>query len=98
MNKVIAKRVLSEAMSPWRDQAYEALAQKVDLEPERYEIEAEDGRQYQVEVEIMWDDKPGGTVRVLGSVDDGGFRAYFPMIECILVPKPPNKLSALQSF
>ena len=32
---------------------------------------------YQIEVEAFWDSKPGGLVRVLGSIDDGTLRAAF---------------------
>jgi len=36
---------------------------------------------YQVEIDVFWDDKPGGAVRVLGMIDDGGWRAFMPMCE-----------------
>jgi hypothetical protein len=38
-----------------------------------------DGREYQIEVEVMWDDQPGGAVRVLAAIDDGSFRAFLAL-------------------
>lgn len=37
------------------------------------------GKEYQFEIIVYWDDKPNGDVRVIGNVDDGGWRAYFPL-------------------
>ncbi|MEN8188970.1 MAG: hypothetical protein ABFS19_03930 [Thermodesulfobacteriota bacterium] len=37
------------------------------------------GRKYQIEIQIFWDDKTGGDIRVMGSVDDGGLRAFIPL-------------------
>jgi hypothetical protein len=46
------------------------------------EIKGPSGTPYQVEIGIVWDDKPGGDVRVLASIDDGGFRSAFsPMCD-----------------
>jgi hypothetical protein len=41
---------------------------------------------YQVEVNAYWDDEAGGTIRVIGSIDDGGFRSSFsPLTDGFLV-------------
>jgi hypothetical protein len=40
---------------------------------------------YQVEVQAHWDDKPNGTLRLSFAVDDGGFRAFFPLTQSTLV-------------
>jgi hypothetical protein len=37
------------------------------------------GAEYQLEVQVFWDQKTGGNVRVIGSIDDGGLRAFFPL-------------------
>jgi hypothetical protein len=43
------------------------------------EVTGEDGKQYQPEVQIFWDSKKGGGVRVIVSGDDGGWRAFRPL-------------------
>jgi hypothetical protein len=35
------------------------------------------GAEYQIEVDVLWDDKKGGNVRVMAGIDDGMFRAAF---------------------
>ena len=34
------------------------------------------GMAYQLQIEAFWDDKPGGAIRVLGSVNDGSWRTF----------------------
>jgi hypothetical protein len=34
---------------------------------------------YQIEIEVFWDNQRGGNVRVMGSIDDGGWRAFMPL-------------------
>ena len=44
--------------------------------------------QYQIEIQITWDHKPGGDVRVLAAIDDGGWRAFMPLsADLILTPE-----------
>jgi len=46
---------------------------------------APSGKQYQIEVQFLWDDKPNGDVRVSGSIDDGGIRAFLPLTDSFVV-------------
>jgi hypothetical protein len=34
---------------------------------------------YSLEIQFFWDAKPDGAVRVIGSIDDGGWRAFRPL-------------------
>jgi hypothetical protein len=43
------------------------------------------GTLYQIEIEVIWDDSPGGTIRVLGAIDDGGLHAFCPITDDFLV-------------
>jgi hypothetical protein len=36
-------------------------------------------------VEVHWDDRPGGALRVLGTIDDGGWRALKPLCDDLLL-------------
>ena len=40
---------------------------------------APSGTMYQMEIDVQWDSRPGGNVRVIGSVDDGQFRVLMPL-------------------
>ena len=43
------------------------------------------GAEYQVEIQFHWDDRPGGTIRVMASIDDGGLRAFLPLCDSFLM-------------
>ena len=44
------------------------------------------GTEYQIEIQIRWDHKPHGAVRVMGTIDDGTFRGAFrPVCEDLIV-------------
>jgi hypothetical protein len=53
------------------------------------EVTAESGAIYQFEIEILWDNRPGGDIRVVGSIDDHSFsRTVLPLTLDDLVTKP----------
>ena len=49
------------------------------------EFTAQSGTWYQGSVEVFWDDKPGGAIRVLFALDDGGVGAYHPIASSLLL-------------
>ncbi len=49
--------------------------------PQVAELRGASGVTYQAEVEVHWDGRPGGALRVLGSIDDGGLRAFKPLCD-----------------
>jgi hypothetical protein len=51
----------------------------------RCEFITDEGTWYQANIEAVWDDEPGGSVRVLFSLDDGGASAFFPMTDALLI-------------
>lgn len=64
---------------------------KRDLEGEVGQLKVEQvvgksGVIYTIEIEVIWDAKPGGPIRVVGSIDDGGLISSIrPMTRTILV-------------
>jgi len=55
---------------------------------ERLEFTTAQGTWYQASVEPVWDDQPGGLVRVLFALDDGGVGAFHPLTDSLLIDKP----------
>ena len=49
--------------------------------PELKQVVGEDGSSYQLEIEAFWDMDVGKDVRVIVSVDDGGWRAFKPLAQ-----------------
>ena len=89
MNKSEAHKILAEQLA--RFGTYTELVPFVESKHiETLKIRGESGTAYQVEVQFFWDDKPRGTVRVFGSIDDGGIRAFVPLTQTLLVSRPES--------
>jgi hypothetical protein len=73
-----ALRRLEEGLDRFRREPYESLKARVGDEPIIEEGRGTSGRAYQIELIFLWDDRPDGNVRVMASIDDGGWRAFVP--------------------
>lgn len=86
MDKAEALAVLSNEMALYRNRSYEELAGLIG-QVDAYEKKGTSGTAYQIEIQVFWDSKTGGDLRVLGAVDDGGWRAFAPLTDdFILTP------------
>lgn len=84
MNKTEAKEILNEHIRQLREKSYSELLCFLE-HAETREIPGKSGTKYQLEVQVFWDDKPGGNLRVMVSIDDGGWRAFFPMTDDFMI-------------
>ncbi len=81
-----AAALLKDHLAAYRLRAYSELVTLLG-KPQVAELRSASGITYQVEVEVHWDDRPSGALRVLGSIDDGGWRAFSPLSDdFILAP------------
>ena len=78
MNEQEAQELLERELGRFRSESYAELARRVG-EISGYPVTAPSGVRYQVEIQIFWDGKPQDNVRVMGAIDDGGFRALVPL-------------------
>jgi hypothetical protein len=86
MNKVEALSVLHGQFRPWRERSWAQLRERVG-QSDRFEETAASGTHYEGEVQVFWDDKPDGAIRVMASIDDGGWRAFVPLTgDFVLAP------------
>ena len=86
MNNEEAVTILQAHLSSYRQRTYSELVALMG-QPQVAEVQGSSGTKYQLEVEVFWDSAAGGDIRVLGSVDDGGWRAFKPLCEdFILAP------------
>ena len=74
-----AIQLLERELAIFRDQPYADLIRRIPETSLEYERSAASGAKYQVEIQFFWDNQPGGNVRVMGSIDDGGWRAFLPL-------------------
>jgi len=84
MDKREAKAVLAEFLQQFRRRSYEELRQLLGSQTTD-EATGPSGVKYQLEVEVFWDNKPNGNLRVLGAVDDGGWRAFMPITDDFII-------------
>lgn len=95
MPERVPRALLEAAMLEHETLSYAALAARIGRAHTRTE-RGSDGRTYQIEIEVEWDDQPGGAVRVVGAIDDGSFRSFLPIsAEFIVAPdgslfRPPR--------
>ena len=86
MNKAEALPLLEANLQAWRQRSYAELASLIGSQT-CTELVGASGATYQVEIEAFWDAKPAGDIRVVGSIDDSGFRAFVPLTaDFILAP------------
>ena len=85
MDKQEARSLLTEQLAAYRARSYVDLVALIGHD-DCVEISSPLGQRYQLEFGVLWDDKPGGNVRVMLSIDDGTFRAAFrPMTDSFIV-------------
>ena len=70
--------------------SYEKLRAMIG-DAKNFDAVGRSGTQYQIEVDFVWDDQPGGNIRILGAIDDGGWRACCPLGYSALVSPPPER-------
>lgn len=86
MNKKEARSILSEHLAGFRSRSYAELASWVsERRNDTLEAVAPSGTRYCLELQFFWDDKPNGDVRVVGSIDDGGIRAFLPVTDSFIL-------------
>jgi hypothetical protein len=86
MDNVEAISILRDYLRMYRQHSYGDLVELVGTR-EVAELGGPSGAVYQIEVAVHWDHRPGGAIRVLGAVDDGGWRAVVPLTDdFILAP------------
>jgi hypothetical protein len=79
----IPRGLLHEVIVEYQARPYHQLAQHIGQDDVRT-VRGSDGREYQIEIEAIWDDQPGGSIRVVGAIDDGSFRSGLPLSEDFL--------------
>ena len=80
MNSAEAEKLLKTRLAKLRALSYKELAARVDSVLTE-EVARDSERSWQLEFEVVWDDEPQGNIRVNGTIDDGGLRAFVPLTD-----------------
>ena len=82
MDKAEARKLQADKITALRQMPYDELhtwAESGKVETE--DVSGPSGRSYQLEIQAWWDNRKGGDVRVMVSIDDGGWRAFKPLCD-----------------
>jgi hypothetical protein len=84
MDKAEAREILGRHLSGYRKRSHAELVRLLG-EVDVAEIAGPSGAKYQIEVEVFWDDKTQRNLRVMASIDDGGWRSLAPLCESFIL-------------
>ena len=84
MDKAEAQSLLSQELSRYRVLPYAELFSLID-HSETVERTAPSGVNYQIEMQVFVDEMPLQTLLVMGSIDDGGWRAFSPLSDSFIL-------------
>jgi hypothetical protein len=84
MDKREASDLLRERLAVYRALPYETLAGRVGTADHATAV-GPSGVEYQIEIQVLWDGRPGDAVLVLGAIDDGGVRAFLPVCDSFIL-------------
>ena len=76
MNKIEARGLLEECLDDLKKRSREKLLGLIS-NPACLEKTGKSGTVYQIEYEAVWDTEPGQDLRIIASIDDGGFLSVF---------------------
>ena len=84
MNKQEAQSLLRKTLKRYKKWPYDELRDMIG-KIDTLQIKGETGTEYQVEVQVFWDNKLKQNIRVSGAIDDGGWRAFLPITDSFIV-------------
>ncbi len=70
--KTEPRALLASELQMYRTRSYNELRERIGSQDD-FVVAAPSGRNYQIEVDFFWDDRPNGNIRVMAMIDDGGF-------------------------
>jgi len=79
-----AQELLARHLDHHRTRSHREL-QALITEPEVVELDGPSGTRFCIEVQAIWDSQVGGDLRVIGSIDDGGWRAFKPLTDDFII-------------
>jgi len=90
MDTAEAKSILAKELSEFTARSYNKLVASIS-HTEVKNLVGESGTHYQIEFSVFWDAKPEGNLLILASIDDGGWRAFKPLSDSLIM-KPDGTL------
>jgi len=84
MDKTEARSVLKQKLNEFATRPYSDLVALID-KPVDVTVTGTSGTSYGIEFNMFYDSHLTGDLRIIGSIDDGGWRAWFPLTETLIM-------------
>jgi hypothetical protein len=84
MDQTVARKLLKDELQILRTRPFSFFTQSVNKTIHKKTV-GPDGNGYQIEVEVFWDGRRGGNIRVMGSVNDGKLGTVKPLTEDFII-------------
>ena len=91
MNNGEAKSLLANELRTFAKHSFTELVEMIGHDKVKTVI-GDSGVDYQIELSVFWDSKPGDNLHIIGSIDDGGWRAFLPLTDSLIM-KPDGTLT-----
>ena len=78
MDKHEAQEIARQKLEELERDGFASLRQRID-QVTTEDFTTDRGTTYNLECQIFWDSQPNGAIRVVTSIDDGGWRSFFPL-------------------
>ena len=85
MNRDEAVNIIRNELLKFRQKTYAELGRLVGTRMPTIVMTGASGTKYQVAIQVHWDGDRDGNIRVLGLIDDGGWRAFVPLSQCFII-------------
>jgi hypothetical protein len=79
MNAQEATTIVRQELMNYRRKPYVELSRLAETRSPTLVIRGESGAEYQVVIQVHWEGKRGGDIRVIGLIDDFGWSVFFPL-------------------
>ena len=80
MDRNEAGQLLEAQLEEWRRRPYAEVSREVGRW-RRFETRGPSGERYEGVIQVFWLGAAEGPVKVVGSIDDGGWRTFVPVIK-----------------
>jgi hypothetical protein len=86
MDRAEAKLILAKELTEFAARHYDELVASIK-QTDVKNVVGESGANYQIEFDVFWDSKPDGNLHIMASIDDGGWRAFFPLTDSLIMKR-----------
>jgi len=90
MNDDEAMTIVRQELTKYRCRPYVELSRLVDSRIPTLIVKGSSATEYQLVIHVRWEGKRDGDIRVIGLIDNGGWRAFVPLSEDFITG--PNDL------